>query len=70
MTKLQAVILETIESNQNRAHWSQIVEAVKTKGFKIKNWMKVRGELQGLLNDKIIFRENNTTIEVYSKTTA
>lgn len=65
MTVIQKIIVNTITENTGHAHWSQISEAVTKAGIKIKNWMKVRNELQGLLNANIIKREPSTVVEVY-----
>jgi len=67
MTVIQRTIVNTITENKGRAHWEQIMEAVTKAGIKVRNWMKVRNELQGLLNANIIQRESSTVVEVYRK---
>lgn len=67
MTKIQIVIVETIEKNDNGGEWSQIVEAIKNAGIKVKNWLTVRGELQGLINAGTISRTKNLHKEIYVK---
>ncbi len=47
--------------------WSSIVEYVG-KQHAVKNWMYVRGELQGLINAKLVKRTSDIHSEVYVRT--
>ena len=65
MTKYMKIIMATIEANGGKASWGMIVEAIKAAGHNPKNWLTVRGHLQGLMNSKFIERTQDAHNEEY-----
>lgn len=61
--RVAAIIL--IQCADGNGEWKHIVEAITKAGLAPKNWLKVRGILQGLLNTNQIERTNSTAVEEY-----
>ena len=64
MTKLQQTLMAAITTDG--VVWADIVAAVNAK-HKIRNWMTVRNNLQGLIDAKLVARLPNIFCEAYVK---
>jgi len=63
MTKLQMQLLDIISADG--AEWKDIVAGLRSN--KIKNWSKVRDELQALINLGLIHRLPDIRTELYAR---
>jgi hypothetical protein len=52
-------------TREGNCDWHKIVEAVRAKHPKIKNFLTVRGHLQALINAGLLHRTDNIHQEVY-----
>lgn len=59
-------ILSNIIPAEGQIEWKDIMEAV-SKEVTVKNWLKVRGVLQYLINTKCVCRTPSVHIEAYTK---
>jgi len=65
--KIEAVLLEALgeaRSEGKNIAWRDIVKKVEGAGFS-GNWLKVRGVLQGLIDDGICVRTDSIHVEEY-----
>jgi len=63
MTKIQMLLMEII--TLDGAEWKDIVAGLRSN--KIKNWSKVRDELQALINLGLIHRLPDIRTELYAR---
>ena len=72
MTKGQNVAVDVIEAfvadeNAETLSWDKIMNSVKESGAKVKNWLTIRGVLQYFMDENIIKRTENLSVEEYAK---
>ncbi len=66
-TNRQRALYECI--TKDGTNWCDIVAHIKLH-YTVKNWMHVRGELQGLINAKLVQRTQDVHNEVYLRINA
>ena len=63
---VRQTILATVSKSMTPTPWSDISKAISdNKKLRIKNWAKVRDELQSLINEGKVTRTSRVDIEEY-----
>lgn len=60
------LIIDDLQKNNDEISWEQIVEAIKSTGVPVKNWLRVRDVLQHFIYSGKLTRTNNLMVEVYT----
>jgi hypothetical protein len=69
MTNAQKATFDFIDSKVEgeaiTLSWDEILVAIRSQKFRIRNWMAVRNVLQVYLNEGTLVRTSDLTVEVY-----
>jgi hypothetical protein len=58
-------VLQLAISKTGHCEWTDMVKAINAAGIKITNWMVVRGILQWMIDQQMVVRDADISVERY-----